>query len=145
MPLLQGTATESIAAAQTLAAKLGLPVLLKAVGGGGGRGMKVVRDLKELPHLFELASAEAKAAFANPHLYLERYVERGRHIEVQVLGDGVDVIHLGTRDCSIQRRYQKIVEEAPAPGLSDAVRSAIETAAVRFAMHLHYRGAGTVE
>ena len=145
LPLLTGAAVASAVAAQKLAAELGLPVLLKAVAGGGGRGMKVVRTLAEVPALFTLASAEAKAAFGNASLYLERYVEHGRHIEVQVLGDGVEVIHLGTRDCSIQRRYQKLVEEAPAPALPDALRSAIETAGVTFARHLEYRGAGTVE
>ncbi len=145
LPLLTGAAVDTAAAAQKLAAQLGLPVLLKAVGGGGGRGMKVVRKLDEVPALFTLASAEAQASFGNARLYLERYVEHGRHIEVQVLGDGVDVIHLGTRDCSIQRRYQKLVEEAPAPNLPDSLRSAIETAGVTFARHLNYRGAGTVE
>ncbi|HTQ98978.1 MAG TPA: biotin carboxylase N-terminal domain-containing protein [Candidatus Acidoferrum sp.] len=145
LPLINGAAVATAVDAQKLAAELGLLVLIKAVGGGGGRGMKVVRALAEMQTQFDLASAEAKAAFGNPHLYIERYVERGRHIEVQVFGDGSDVIHFGTRDCSIQRRYQKLVEEAPAPNLSPSLRSAIETAAVTFAKHLSYRGAGTVE
>jgi acetyl-CoA carboxylase, biotin carboxylase subunit len=119
--------------------------LLKAVGGGGGRGMKVVRQFSELASLVTLASAEAKAAFADERLYMERYIEQGRHIEVQVLGDGVEVVHLGTRDCSVQRRYQKLIEEAPAPALSPTIRAAIEQAAVTFARHLQYRSAGTVE
>ncbi len=145
LPLITGAAVATAAAALALATELGLPVLLKAVAGGGGRGMKVVRTLEEVPALFELASAEAQASFGSARLYLERYVEHGRHIEVQVLGDGMEVIHLGTRDCSIQRRYQKLVEEAPAPNLPDSLRSAIETAGVTFARHLAYRGAGTIE
>ncbi len=145
LPLVPGDSVTSADAARKLAAELGLPVLLKAVSGGGGRGMKVVRKLEELAGQFVLASAEAKAAFGDPRLYMERYVERGRHIEIQVLGDGANVVHIGTRDCSVQRRYQKIVEEAPAPDLSDATRAALEAAAVKFAVHLRYRGLGTVE
>ena len=145
LPLVKGAAIASASEAEQLAAELGLPVLLKAVAGGGGKGMKVVRALGEVKAQFDLASREAKASFGNERLYMERYVEQGRHVEVQVVGDGVDVIHLGTRDCSIQRRYQKLVEEAPAPALKPSLRSAIETAAVRFARHLAYQGAGTVE
>jgi acetyl-CoA carboxylase biotin carboxylase subunit len=89
--------------------------------------------------------AEAQAAFGDPRIYVERFVERGRHVEVQVLGDGKRVIHLGDRDCSIQRRFQKLVEEAPAPGLPDDIREALRGGAVRLAEHLQYRGAGTVE
>ena len=129
-----------------LAAQIGPPLLIKAVGGGGGRGMKRVDRLEDLPAAMELASAEAGAAFGDARVYLERYVSRGRHVEVQVLGDGEGrVIHLGERDCSVQRRYQKLIEETPAPGLSDAFRARIHAAAVRFSERLHYRGAGTVE
>jgi acetyl-CoA carboxylase biotin carboxylase subunit len=145
LPLVPGAAISTAVDAEALARSIGLPVLLKAVGGGGGRGMKVVRKLDELAALVTLAGAEAKAAFADARLYMERYVENGRHIEVQVLGDGVDVIHLGTRDCSVQRRYQKLIEEAPAPVLKPELRAAIEQAAVAFARHLQYRSAGTVE
>ena len=145
LPLVPGGSVSTAQDAIKLATELGLPVLLKAVSGGGGRGMKVVRKLEELAGQFILASAEAKAAFGDPRLYLERYVERGRHIEVQVLGDGESVVHIGTRDCSVQRRYQKIVEEAPAPDLPAATRAALENAAVMFARHLRYRGLGTVE
>ncbi len=145
LPLVPGDSVTSAEAASKLAAELGLPVLLKAVSGGGGRGMKVVRKMEELAGQFVLASAEAQAAFGDARLYIERYVERGRHIEVQVLGDGENVAHIGTRDCSVQRRYQKIIEEAPAPDLSDATRAALEAAAVKFARHLRYRGLGTVE
>ncbi|MGV3590781.1 MAG: acetyl-CoA carboxylase biotin carboxylase subunit [Gammaproteobacteria bacterium] len=145
MPLVPGGSVGTADETMNLAAELGLPVLLKAVSGGGGRGMKVVRESGELEQKFILASAEAQAAFGDPRLYLERYVERGRHVEVQVLGDGIDVVHIGTRDCSVQRRYQKIVEEAPAPDLPAVTRAALENAAVNFARHLQYRGLGTVE
>lgn len=145
LPLVPGATITSADDAVQVVQQLGLPVLLKAVAGGGGKGMKVVRDLAALPAQFTLASAEAKAAFGDARLYVERYVEQGRHVEVQVLGDGDSVIHLGTRDCSIQRRYQKLIEEAPAPSLPPALRAAIEQAAVGFAGHLRYRGAGTVE
>jgi acetyl-CoA carboxylase biotin carboxylase subunit len=145
LPLVPGGSLDTVDDANKLAAGLGFPVLLKAVSGGGGRGMKVVRKAEALPEQFILASAEAKAAFGDARLYMERYVERGRHIEVQVLGDGNDVVHIGTRDCSVQRRYQKIVEEAPAPDLPAKTRAAFEEAAVMFGRHLRYRGLGTVE
>ena len=145
LPLVPGATIATAEEATTVAQSLGLPVLLKAVAGGGGKGMKVVRSLADVAEQFTLASAEAKAAFGDARLYVECYVEQGRHVEVQVLGDGDSVIHLGTRDCSIQRRYQKLIEEAPAPCLSAQLRSSIEAAAVKFAQHLRYRGAGTVE
>ena len=128
-----------------LAARIGYPVLVKAAGGGGGRGLRVVRDPAELDHAVAVASAEAAAAFGDPRVYLERYVERGRHVEVQLLGDGDSVIHLGDRDCSVQRRYQKLIEEAPAPGLDTGLRDRLRGAAVALGRHLRYRGAGTVE
>ncbi|MET0292096.1 MAG: acetyl-CoA carboxylase biotin carboxylase subunit, partial [Steroidobacteraceae bacterium] len=119
---------------------------IKAVGGGGGRGMKRVDDLADLPAAMDMASAEAGAAFGDARVYLERYVARGRHVEVQVLGDGEGrVIHLGERDCSVQRRYQKLIEETPAPRLDETLRAALHAAAVSFASRLAYRGAGTVE
>jgi acetyl-CoA carboxylase biotin carboxylase subunit len=131
--------------ATEVAARIGFPVLVKAAGGGGGRGLRVVRDPAELAHAVALASAEADAAFGDPRVYLERYVERGRHVEVQLLGDGEHVIHLGDRDCSVQRRYQKLIEEAPAPGLDDDLRERLRSAAVALGERLRYRGAGTVE
>jgi acetyl-CoA carboxylase biotin carboxylase subunit len=132
-------------AVSALAERIGYPVLVKAAGGGGGRGLRVVREPSEFGHAVSVASAEAGAAFGDPRVYLERYVERGRHIEVQILGDGERVIHLGDRDCSVQRRYQKLIEEAPAPGLADELRERLHTAAVALGVHLRYRGAGTVE
>jgi acetyl-CoA carboxylase, biotin carboxylase subunit len=146
VPVVPGGAVGSVDEAMALARKTGTPLLVKAVGGGGGRGMKRVDRLDDLPDTMELAAAEAGAAFGDARVYLERYVESGRHVEVQVLGDGNGrVIHLGERDCSVQRRYQKIVEETPAPGLSDSLRNALHAAGVRFAQRLSYRGAGTVE
>jgi acetyl-CoA carboxylase biotin carboxylase subunit len=146
VPVVPGCAVtlgdDALAAARTI----GVPLLVKAVGGGGGRGMKRVDTLAQLPAALELAAAEAGAAFGDARVYLERYVASGRHVEVQVLGDGAGrVIHLGERDCSTQRRYQKLVEETPAPGLSERMRAALHAAAVRFAQRLSYRGAGTVE
>ncbi len=146
VPVVPGGAAADAAAALALARRIGAPLLVKAVGGGGGRGMKRVDRLQELPRAMELASSEAGAAFGDARVYLERFVTPGRHIEVQVLGDGAGrVIHLGERDCSVQRRYQKLIEETPAPGLAASLLQRIEEAAVRFAERLAYRGAGTVE
>jgi acetyl-CoA carboxylase biotin carboxylase subunit len=124
---------------------LGFPLLIKAVGGGGGRGMKRVHDAAELAGAIASASAEARGAFGDDRLYFERFIESGRHVEVQLLGDGERVLALGDRDCSVQRRYQKLIEEAPAPHVDPALRSEMHAAAVRFGEHLRYRGAGTVE
>jgi acetyl-CoA carboxylase biotin carboxylase subunit len=146
VPVVPGGPVSSVAEALALAGSIGVPLLVKAVGGGGGRGMKRVDVLAELPATLELAAAEAGAAFGDARVYLERYVTSGRHVEVQVLGDGQGgVIHLGERDCSAQRRYQKLVEETPAPALPQKLRAALHAAAVRFAQRLAYRGAGTVE
>jgi propionyl-CoA carboxylase alpha chain len=122
-----------------------LPVLVKASAGGGGRGMRVVRDLAALPAAVEAASAEALSAFGDGTVFVERFVEHGRHVEVQVVGDTEGVTVFGDRDCSVQRRHQKVVEEAPAPGLTDATRAALHDAARRAAEAIGYRGAGTVE
>ena len=145
LPVVPGGEAEDKAAARPQAAKTGYPLLLKAVSGGGGRGMKRVDRAEDLDSQIDLAMAEARAAFGDPRIYVERYIGRGRHVEVQVLGDGQHAIHLGTRDCSIQRRFQKLVEEAPAPGIPDVKHRALTDAAVRLAEHLKYRGAGTVE
>jgi acetyl-CoA carboxylase, biotin carboxylase subunit len=140
-----GGEARSLDEAQRLADELGWPILIKAVSGGGGRGMKQVQDASELAAAIEMAMAEGQASFGDPRLYIERYISHGRHIEVQVLGDGEDVIHFGTRDCSIQRRYQKLVEEAPAPNINEILREEMHHTAVAFAKHLKYRGLGTVE
>ena len=146
VPVVPGGAVSTVEDAVVLGKRIGAPLLVKAVGGGGGRGMKRVDRLEDLPAAMELASAEAGAAFGDARVYLERFIASGRHVEVQVLGDGKGrVIHLGERDCSVQRRYQKLIEETPAPGLSQALRDALHAAAVRFSERLSYRGAGTVE
>ncbi len=131
--------------AARLAARIGYPVLVKAAGGGGGRGLRVVPDPGQLAEAVAVASAEARAAFGDPRVYLERYVSPARHVEVQVLGDGENVIHLGDRDCSVQRRYQKLVEEAPAPRLGETLRVGLRAAAVALGLQLKYQGLGTVE
>ncbi|MFC9587200.1 biotin carboxylase N-terminal domain-containing protein [Streptomyces yangpuensis] len=123
-----------------------LPLLLKAAAGGGGRGMRVVRDLDALEDALHAASAEAASAFGDGEVFAEPYVERGRHVEVQILADAHGTVWaLGTRDCSLQRRHQKVIEEAPAPGLPDTLRERLHTAAVAAARAVSYRGAGTVE
>jgi len=145
LPVAAGGEVAGVAEAADLAAAIGFPVLVKAVGGGGGRGLRPVRQADALAGTVTMAMAEAAAAFGDPRVYLERYLPSGRHVEVQLLGDGDSVIHLGDRDCSVQRRYQKLIEEAPAPLLDDDLRTAIRNAAVNFGRHLSYRGAGTVE
>ncbi|MEU0298959.1 biotin carboxylase N-terminal domain-containing protein [Streptomyces sp. NPDC006175] len=123
-----------------------LPLLLKASAGGGGRGMRIVRELAALPAELTAASAEAASAFGDGEVFAEPYVERGRHVEVQVMADGQGTVWaLGTRDCSLQRRHQKVIEEAPAPGLDDGLRQRLHDAAVAAAQAVGYRGAGTVE
>jgi acetyl-CoA carboxylase biotin carboxylase subunit len=145
IPVVPGGTALSAAEALQLGHAVGWPVLIKAVGGGGGRGMKPVADAGQLTHAMELAVAEAEAAFGDSRVYVEKLIAAGRHVEVQILGDGARVLHLGTRDCSIQRRYQKLIEEAPAPALPDELRAALHEAAVKFGRHLRYRGLGTVE
>ncbi len=146
VPLAPGGPADSTDEAIALGEQIGAPLLVKAVGGGGGRGMKLVERLEELPAALDMASAEAGAAFGDSRVYLERFVARGRHVEVQILGDGEgEVIHLGERDCSVQRRYQKLIEETPAPHLSHELRQGVWDSAVRLGRRLKYRGAGTVE
>jgi acetyl-CoA carboxylase biotin carboxylase subunit len=126
--------------------EIGYPVLVKAAGGGGGRGIKLARDADELGNLVSLARSEAGAAFGDERVYLERFVANARHIEVQIAADEHGaVVHLGERDCSVQRRYQKVIEEAPAPDLGPAVRNALTAEAVAFANAIGYRNLGTVE
>jgi acetyl-CoA carboxylase biotin carboxylase subunit len=145
LPVVPGGAVSDVREAQVLAEELGYPVLIKAVGGGGGRGIKAVDAPEKLAAAFELSAAEAEAAFGRGGVYLERLVTRARHVEVQLLGDGNEVIHLGDRDCSVQRRYQKLIEEAPAPDIPDKLRAAMHQAAVSLGLRLGYRGLGTVE
>ena len=132
--------------AHAIARTSGYPVMIKATAGGGGRGMRLVREESELTKLFLAAQGEAEAAFGNPGVYMEKFIERPRHIEFQILADSHgNVIHLGERDCSIQRRHQKLLEEAPSPVLSPQLRAKMGTAAVMAAKSINYVGAGTVE
>jgi len=136
----------SAQSASAAAAKIGFPCLLKASAGGGGRGMRIIRSEGDLAAAFESAGAEAQAAFGDATLYLEKYIERARHVEIQVLGDlHGDLRHLFERDCSLQRRHQKLVEEAPAPGLPRATRAEMTEAALALAREVRYSSAGTVE
>ncbi len=126
--------------------QIGYPVIIKAAGGGGGRGMRVVHTESHLLNAIALTKSEAKAAFNNPVVYMEKFLENPRHIEFQVLGDGKgDAIHLGERDCSMQRRHQKVLEEAPAPGITPQLRQEIGERVVAACKSLQYRGAGTFE
>jgi acetyl-CoA carboxylase, biotin carboxylase subunit len=147
VPLVPGTdSVASAADARAVAAAIGYPVLFKAAAGGGGRGIRIVHGPDDLEPAFRGAAAEAAAAFGDPTLYLERYVTTGRHIEVQVVGDTAGrVVHLGERDCSLQRRYQKVLEEAPAAAVPEHAREAIRRSAVLLAGAIGYRNAGTVE
>jgi len=133
------------AEAAELAAGLGFPVLLKAAAGGGGRGMRVVREAGELADQFADAAREAKASFGDDAIYVEKYLSNIRHIEIQVLSDGETVLHLGERDCSIQRRNQKLLEETPSPVLDASIRARMCEAAVRLCRHVGYTSAGTIE
>ena len=147
LPMLPGS--EQVATWQDAAAaanQIGFPVLLKAAAGGGGKGMKIVTQAADVQRMFEAASGEAGASFGDSTLYVERYIANARHIEVQVLGDTHgNVIHVGERDCSLQRRHQKLVEESPAPALSAALREDICNAGARLAKSIAYISAGTVE
>ncbi|MEB3213348.1 MAG: acetyl-CoA carboxylase biotin carboxylase subunit [Leptolyngbyaceae bacterium] len=129
-----------------VAREIGYPVMIKATAGGGGRGMRLVREEGDLVRLFLAAQGEAEAAFGNPGVYIEKFIEKPRHIEFQILADSYgNVIHLGERDCSIQRRHQKLLEEAPSIALTPELRSKMGSAAVRVAQFINYVGAGTVE
>jgi acetyl-CoA carboxylase biotin carboxylase subunit len=134
-----------VAQALAVASGVGYPILLKASGGGGGKGMRIVDDPALLERDFTAAQSEARSAFGDPRLYIERYLTDVRHVEVQIVGDGDDVVHLGERDCTIQRRHQKLVEETPSPALDERLRDAMTTAAVRLARDAGYRSVGTVE
>ena len=147
VPLVPGTDKIADAnAAEQAAQELGFPVVMKASAGGGGRGMFVARSPEDIADSFDKASAEALEAFGDGTLYIERYVENARHVEVQVMGDGHGkVIHFGERDCSVQRRYQKVFEESPCVAMPDATRAALHAAAVDLVATMNYRNAGTVE
>ena len=136
---------ENLDAALRAAERIGYPLMLKAAAGGGGRGIRIAHDEAELRKVYTAAAREAGGAFGDDRLYVERFIERARHIEVQVLGDGAEVIHFGERECSLQRRRQKVVEESPAPGLGAATREGLCAAALALREAIGYRSAGTVE
>jgi acetyl-CoA carboxylase biotin carboxylase subunit len=148
VPVLPGSpgVVEDEEKAARVAKEVGLPVMLKASAGGGGRGMRIVRTAAELPGAFKAAQAEAAAAFGVPDVYIEKYVEAPRHVEIQVMGDSKGtIVHLGERDCSIQRRHQKVLEETPSPFLNDRLRRRMGHTAVEAATAVQYVNAGTVE
>ncbi|MDF1826964.1 MAG: acetyl-CoA carboxylase biotin carboxylase subunit [Legionellaceae bacterium] len=146
VPGSDGPLTQDDARNLQLGRDIGYPVIIKAAGGGGGRGMRVVHSESNLLNAIALTQSEAKAAFNNPIVYMEKFLENPRHIEFQVLGDGRgDAIHLGERDCSMQRRHQKVIEEAPAPGITPELRAEMGACVVDACKKINYRGAGTFE
>jgi len=148
LPLVPGSdgAIEDVAAAKALAREIGYPVLIKAASGGGGRGMKVVPDEEQFESLMSQAKSEAKAAFGDDTVYMEKYLGNPRHIEFQIFGDGKgNAIHLGERDCSLQRRHQKVLEEAPSPVISGEERARMGGLVAKAMADMGYRGAGTIE
>ncbi|MCU0702142.1 MAG: acetyl-CoA carboxylase biotin carboxylase subunit [Myxococcaceae bacterium] len=148
LPLLPGSpgVLKSADEAVEVANEIGYPVILKAAAGGGGRGMKIVREPKAIAQAFATASAEAVSAFSNGDMYLERYVEKPRHIEIQIVADTHgNVVHLGERECSVQRRHQKLIEESPSPGVSPALRAEMGRVSVEAMKRINYSNVGTIE
>lgn len=147
VPTTPGTdLIDNINDAKAFAKKVGYPVIIKATAGGGGKGMRIVRKENELEDNMRLCKTEAQNAFGNAGVYIEKYLENPRHIEVQIIGDSFgNVVHLGERDCSIQRRHQKLIEEAPSPAIDEKTRKAMGEAAVTAAKAINYEGAGTIE
>jgi acetyl-CoA carboxylase biotin carboxylase subunit len=147
LPVVPGTAGPVSSEEEALAAaeEIGFPVLIKAVAGGGGRGMTVVRAEAEMLEALRMARNEARAGFGDDRVYIERFLDRPRHIEIQILGDGLDVVHLGERDCSLQRRHQKVVEEAPSPVIDAATRERMGNRVAAAMRKLGYRSLGTIE
>lgn len=148
VPVIPGSKgiVENEEEALKLAEEMGFPIILKAVAGGGGKGMRIVRDFESLSNSFMMARAEAEASFGNPGLYIEKYIESPRHIEIQLLGDQHgNVVHLGERECSIQRRHQKLIEESPSPIVTDEIRQKMGEVAVKGAKHVGYYSTGTIE
>ncbi len=148
VPVIPGSdgVVADVDTAYKTAEKLGYPVMVKASAGGGGRGIRIVRKKEDLAEAFETAKSETKAAFGDDTMYMEKVIENARHIEIQILGDNYgNIIHLGERDCSLQRRNQKVLEEAPSPALSDKVRDEMGKAAVKAAKYVGYKSAGTIE
>ena len=147
LPVIEGSAgnIKSVEEAKKIADKIGYPVLIKAAGGGGGKGMKVVNEPEEIKKLFPLARLEAKKYFNNDNVYIEKYFKNPRHIEVQILSGKNRTVHLNERDCSVQRKHQKLIEETPSPVINEKIRSDLLEKTVKMAEKIGYEGAGTVE
>jgi len=148
VPVIPGSdgVIEDVSAAKAFAEEAGYPVIIKASAGGGGRGMRIVWEEKELENAFQMARAEAEASFSNPDVYIEKYLENPRHVEIQILGDSFgNVYHYGERDCSVQRRHQKLIEESPSPIIDEDLRRKMGEAAVLGAKSVNYEGVGTIE
>lgn len=147
VPVTPGTdLIKTVDDVREFAKEAGYPIIIKATAGGGGKGMRIVRREDELESMMNMCQQEAQNAFGNPNVYVEKYLENPRHIEVQILGDSFgNVVHLGERDCSIQRRHQKLIEEAPSPAIDEKTRKEMGDAAVRAAKAINYEGAGTIE
>ncbi len=148
VPVIPGSEgiVETLEEAREIANEIGYPIMLKASAGGGGKGMRLVHNDNELENAWQTARAEAEAAFGNPSLYIEKFIEKPRHVEIQILADEYGkVIHLGERDCSIQRRHQKLIEESPSPIITPELREAMGQAAIKGAKSVKYRNAGTIE
>lgn len=147
VPVTPGTGiVKTVEEIRKFAQDAGYPIIIKATAGGGGKGMRIVRKDSELEAMMSMCQQEAQNGFGNPDVYVEKYLENPRHIEVQILGDSFgNVVHLGERDCSIQRRHQKLIEEAPSPAINEQTRNEMGEAAVRAAKAINYEGAGTIE
>ena len=147
LPVIEGSEEriQSLNEAKKISSNIGYPILIKASAGGGGKGMKLVRKESELESSLSMAKQEAKKYFANDEVYIEKYFEKPRHIEVQILSDKKTTIHMGERDCTVQRKHQKLIEESPSPVLSDSVREDLLNKTVEMVSKLEYEGAGTVE
>ena len=147
LPIIEGSESviNSLEEAKKISSNIGYPILIKASAGGGGKGMKLVKNEKELDSALSLARQEAKKYFSNEEVYIEKYLEKPRHIEVQILSDGKTTIHMGERDCSVQRKHQKLIEESPSPILDEKTRQDLLDKTVKMVNKLNYEGAGTVE
>lgn len=148
VPVIPGSKDilKNIDEAKSIAAEMGAPLILKATAGGGGRGIRIVRELSALENAYHTAQAEARLAFNNPDLYIEKFIENPRHVEVQILGDNYgNIVSLGERDCSIQRKLQKLIEESPSPAVDEKLRARMSEMAIRGAQQVNYKSAGTIE
>ena len=147
LPIIEGSegGVKSFSEAKSICKEIGYPVLIKAAGGGGGKGMKIVDEESKLENLFLTAKTEAKKFFGNDSLYIEKYFKNPRHIEVQIMSGKNKTVHLGERDCSVQRRHQKLIEETPSPVLNDEQRNSLLEKTVKMVEQINYEGAGTVE